>query len=174
MRLVIAPLQYDNLSRISVRQLEYDGTMASRMKQIQGSRWAPELRCWHIPYTPEAWAALKSLFADYQIVKEEQDDSIGMPVTYPISAKDSLRIQEPEHAVFAPTPPFQVATVENLRQTLREAAALPTVSKGRFLALPNPDILRPENKIGISLCPDNFNCLALHLPFHLVAGARSL
>lgn len=71
MRLLIAPLQYDNLSRISIRQLAFDSTMPGRMKGIQGSRWAPELNCWHIPYTTEAWGSLKSIFKEYEIVKAE-------------------------------------------------------------------------------------------------------
>ncbi len=76
MRLLIAPLQYDNLSRISVRQNEFDSTMPSRMKQIKGSRWAPELNCWHIPYTTEAWGSLKSIFKECEIVKAEGSTSL--------------------------------------------------------------------------------------------------
>ncbi len=69
MRIVISPIQYDNLSRISIRLQAFDSTLPDRMRQIDGSRWAPELRCWHIPYTAAAWGSLKAVFPDYEIIK---------------------------------------------------------------------------------------------------------
>jgi site-specific recombinase XerD len=168
MRLLIAPLQYNNLRRISIRAQAFDGALPNKMKQIKGSRWAPELNCWHIPYTTEAWGSLRTIFADYQIVKLGKEDSTSLPVTAPGPREDIHYVQQPDAGGFAPIPPFQKASVEDLQQTLREAASLPTVSKGRLLAQPNPAILRPEHMIGICLNPGNCHYLTLHLPFHLV------
>lgn len=168
MRLLIAPLQYDNLSRISIRTQAFDGTLPNKMKQIKGSRWAPDLNCWHIPYTAEAWGSLRAVFADYQIEKAAQEASTYQPVTSPILKNDSPPIQQPEAEVLAPIAPFQKASVENLREEMQKAAPYHPESKGRVLVNPNPDILRPEHLIGISLSPGNCNYLAFHLPFHLV------
>jgi len=171
MRLVISPLCYDNLSRISVRHQEFDGTLPGRMKQIKGSRWAPELRCWHIPYTSEAWGLLKTLFADYEIVKQTSG-----PSATPVAAPSE---KAPKNTVELPQDRRKGLDPSAFRQVFSEAVPLKSHPKeqntrqdARHDGSPRPhsapSILRPENHIGISISPTSHQHLALHLPRPLV------
>jgi integrase/recombinase XerD len=166
MRLLISPLYYDNLNRISVRQQEFDGTLPSRMKQIKGSRWAPELHCWHIPYTPEAWGLLKALFADYEIVKHSPPANTPK-VAVPLE-KEPQKTAEPTQGkrkhldasafrqVFSEALPLKNSAQE--QQAPEAGSSYPVVLR------PEPPILRPEGQIGISPSPTSPQHLALHLP----------
>ena len=68
MKIQVFPLQYQREQRIGIRPLGFDKAFPGLMKQIPGSRWTPEERCWHIPYQSEAYAALKRLFGAGQII----------------------------------------------------------------------------------------------------------
>lgn len=46
----------------------YDKAFPAMMKQIPGSRWTPEEKCWHIPYEKTAYATLKRIFGEGQIL----------------------------------------------------------------------------------------------------------
>jgi len=72
MRLIISPFEYESQSRIAVRQLQFDNALPAKMKQISGARWSPEHRCWHVPYSTESWESLKTLFPDYEIIRDMQ------------------------------------------------------------------------------------------------------
>lgn len=159
MHLLIAPLLYDNLSRISVRQQAFDGTLPNRMRQIRGSRWAPELRCWHIPYTSEAWGSLKSLFADYQIIKNLPDGAISKQVAKQTSSHGASGYKQQKHPISVPKPPFVSISADR---------PYPSQPQGRPLAHPDKRILRPTRMLGLSLCPDRPDYIALHLPYPLV------
>ena len=146
MRLLIAPLQYDNLDRISVRQFEFDGSMPGRMKQIQGSRWAPELNCWHIPYTTEAWGSLKSIFSEYELVKAGGTTNLFKTSTHERSPIKGTYVSSAE-----PKPPL---------------SALPN---GKGIAInPHPDISYPNNAISVNLFPLDKTLLCLYVPQDLV------
>jgi len=146
MHLLISPLQYDNLSRISVRQLEYDGTMASRMKQINGSRWAPELNCWHIPYTTEAWDSLKSVFKEFEIVKAE-----GAASLYKSPKPVSDQFKGAKQLWKEPKPPLSV---------------LPN-GKGSAIT-PHAEIAYPVHAISVNPFPLDKALLCLYVPPDLV------
>jgi hypothetical protein len=92
MKITIQPAEVDDRPRIAVKNNAYDAAFPSRMKQIAGSRWAPDLKCWHIPHTKEAWTALKSLFPDCEITAEAAKLSVLPP-------------QEKQQAKPAPTLP---------------------------------------------------------------------
>jgi hypothetical protein len=57
----------------------YDQATVALLQQIEGAKWSRTHKAWHIPYTKEAFAKLKSLFADleidnpYQGTNSEQD-----------------------------------------------------------------------------------------------------
>lgn len=144
MRLLISPLQYDNLSRISIRQQAFDGSLPNRMKQIKGSRWAPELGCWHIPYTAEAWSNLKMLFSDYEIVKMEDESARQKPSQ--ISTSGVSDHNRPEYPILVSKPPFPVIVADNERQAASNRAPVTTdlVSKGRPPGHLNPGIASPR------------------------------
>ncbi len=67
MRLQVFPLTIDGQKRIGIRPLGFDRSFPGMMKQITGSRWTPDERCWHIPYNSDAYAKLRMLFGDGQI-----------------------------------------------------------------------------------------------------------
>lgn len=68
MKIQVFPLQYRRERRIGIRPLGFDKAFPGLMKQIPGSRWTPDERCWHIPYQGKAYAELKRLFGVGQIV----------------------------------------------------------------------------------------------------------
>lgn len=69
MKIQVFPLDFENQKRIGIRPLGYDKNFPAMMKQVPGSRWTPDERCWHIPYKPEAYAVLKRLFGTGQIIR---------------------------------------------------------------------------------------------------------
>lgn len=62
------PLQYQGQRRIGIAPMGYDKAFPAMMKQIPGSRWTPEEKCWHIPYEKTAYATLKRIFGEAQIL----------------------------------------------------------------------------------------------------------
>jgi len=134
------------------------------MKQIKGSRWAPELRCWHIPYTTGAWDSLKTVFADYEIVKSEAELA---PQKQTAKQASSEHAQSGTSATALQSPSI---VLENHSKTLKLSIAPQAIgSKGHPPGLPNARISRPEHALGISQCPDSPDYLSLHVPFHLVS-----
>jgi site-specific recombinase XerD len=47
----------------------YDSKTVGLIKQIDGARWSRSLQAWHLPYKKEAYAKLKELFPDVEIVR---------------------------------------------------------------------------------------------------------
>ena len=43
----------------------------NKIKSIPGYRWSQTKKCWHIPYTPQAFRALKAIFGEVIIVYPE-------------------------------------------------------------------------------------------------------
>lgn len=62
MRIQVFPLKWQGQERIGIRPLGYDSAFPSMMKAIAGSRWTPDLRFWHIPYSPQAYKHLQQVF----------------------------------------------------------------------------------------------------------------
>ena len=146
MRLIISPLQYDNLSRISVRLQSFDGTLPVKMKQIKGSRWAPELQCWHIPYTTEAWGSLKTIFKECEIVNET------LPTETPQALKPGNSTTAGQKPLWEePKPPL---------------SALPN-GKGTLIS-PHTDIAYPTHAISVNLFPMDKALICLYVPPDLV------
>ncbi|MFN0213943.1 MAG: tyrosine-type recombinase/integrase [Saprospiraceae bacterium] len=146
MRLLIAPLQYDNLNRISVRLQEFDGALPGKMKKIKGSRWAPELNCWHIPYTSEAWGSLKTIFEGCEIVKAE-----GAANLYKSSRPESDQAMGSNQLLKEPKPPL---------------SPLPN-GKGTAIT-PHAEIAYPLNAISVNLYPLDKALICLYVPPELV------
>ena len=68
MQIQIFPLEVDGAQRIGIKPLGFDRAFPQIMKQIPGSRWTPEERCWHIPYEKSSYSKLKALFGSAQII----------------------------------------------------------------------------------------------------------
>jgi integrase/recombinase XerD len=76
MLLHIYPLSMEDTKRIGVTNSEFDPVFPIKMKQINGSRWTPEQKCWHIPYTKEAWETFEHVFEGHTIIKPNTDTPI--------------------------------------------------------------------------------------------------
>lgn len=67
MKIQVFPLQFRGERRIGIQPMGFDRAFPEMMKQIPGSRWTPDERCWHIPYQIETYTQLKRLFGEGQI-----------------------------------------------------------------------------------------------------------
>ena len=72
MKIKIFPIHYHEAKRIGIKPLGFDKTFPSMMKQIPGSCWTPDVRCWHIPYDKQAYTHLKRIFGEEQIQKKSE------------------------------------------------------------------------------------------------------
>ena len=68
MKIQVFPLMYKGQKRIGIRPLGFDQSFPTLMKKIPGNRWTPNEKCWHIPYQQEAYAQLKRLFGEGQVL----------------------------------------------------------------------------------------------------------
>jgi hypothetical protein len=68
MKIQVFPLQYQNDKRIGIRPLGFDKAFPVLMKKVPGIRWTPDVKCWHIPYHKKAYAELKRLFGEGQVI----------------------------------------------------------------------------------------------------------
>ena len=76
MKLQVFPLIYEGQKRIGIQPLGFDRDFPTLMKKITGNRWTPNEKCWHIPYHKKAYAELKRLFGEGQIIVLQQRRSI--------------------------------------------------------------------------------------------------
>lgn len=67
MNLSIFPLEINSQRRIGIKPMGFDKSFPVQMKQIPGSRWTPDVGCWHIPYSKEAYKGLQQQFGKGQI-----------------------------------------------------------------------------------------------------------
>ena len=67
MKIQVFPLEIDSLKRIGVKPQGYHTEFPKWMRAIQGSRWTPNEKCWHIPYHSNAYKQLKQVFGNQQI-----------------------------------------------------------------------------------------------------------
>lgn len=59
----IEKISIANETRIKL-QFRWDQELTAKVKALPGVRWSKEMKCWHIPYTKEAYVALKNVFPD--------------------------------------------------------------------------------------------------------------
>lgn len=55
-------------------QLSYDKEKINKVKQIPGRKWSQTKNCWHIPYTTEAFKALKDIFGEVIINSPNKEE----------------------------------------------------------------------------------------------------
>lgn len=72
MKIQIFPMSYGGQRRIGVKALGFDRAFPGLMKQVPGSRWTPEERCWHIPYHTRNYTALKRIFGEEQLTISQE------------------------------------------------------------------------------------------------------
>lgn len=71
-QIFISSLIYQEEKRIKISNLPHNDTYRELVKQIEGRLWNPLFKCWHIPYTKAAWAKLKLLFANDELIVDKQ------------------------------------------------------------------------------------------------------
>ncbi len=91
MRIQIFPLTCEGVKRIGIRPLGFDKAFPGQMKQIPGSRWTPEERCWHIPYSKVAYRQLLGLFGKANVVRLTQPPEKPSPKPTPGKARIPLK-----------------------------------------------------------------------------------
>lgn len=69
MQIKISPFYVNEDLRIGVQHTQFDAELPVKMKAIQGARWSPVEKCWHIPYTSDAWGRLVQQFPDCEFIK---------------------------------------------------------------------------------------------------------
>jgi integrase/recombinase XerD len=70
MELHIYPISIENAERIAVVNTHFNTEFPVKMKQINGSLWTPEHKCWHIPRTKETWELFQQLFEGHTIIRD--------------------------------------------------------------------------------------------------------
>ena len=73
MKVKVFPLKFQGTQRIGIKPLEFNRAFPELMRQIKGSRWTPEEKCWHIPYDNETYRQLKTLFGKENIFIPETE-----------------------------------------------------------------------------------------------------
>ena len=63
----LSKITHKNELRIAV-EFPYNAEATARLRQIPDTRWSRTHKCWHIPYTKEAFAQLKELFPDVEYI----------------------------------------------------------------------------------------------------------
>ena len=91
MELHIQALNISNTTRIGIINREFDNTFPSKIRQIQGSRWSPVFRCWHIPYNTTSWTHFKQIFFNVLIVNLQASDQKSVP---PLGIPESIATQQ--------------------------------------------------------------------------------
>lgn len=80
MRIQVFPIKWQGQERIGIRPLGYDNSFPSMMKTVSGSRWTPDVRFWHIPYSPQAYKQLQQVFGIGHIQVQQQAPSPKLKV----------------------------------------------------------------------------------------------
>ena len=89
MQILVTPLYVEESLRIGIRNSQFYADFPNKMKKIIGARWSPDQKCWHIPYTPDAWSTLVHEFSDFEVIR---------PVPGPDQLSDKTTPKPPEES----------------------------------------------------------------------------
>jgi len=86
-------IMHNNSDRIKL-EFPYDKELAERIRQIDGVSWSQSLRVWHIPFSRQAFLALRHRIPDLEFDSDSFDSLIDKvePVTIPVSSEKGRRI----------------------------------------------------------------------------------
>ncbi len=73
-KITAGPLLHQGEARIQVG-MPYSPEHVRQLRTIEGARWSQTHKCWHLPKTKAAWAALNALF-EVTVVLPEQEEKI--------------------------------------------------------------------------------------------------
>ena len=74
--MLIRKIYYDNEYRIQI-ETQSDEAASQKVNQISGAKWSVTRKCWHIPYTKQAFAQLRKLFPRISIVPLVKEDALS-------------------------------------------------------------------------------------------------
>lgn len=156
MELHIQALNISNTTRIGIINRQFDDTFPSKIKLIQGSRWSPVFRCWHIPYTATSWMHFKQIFDNVLIVHPAFDQKL--PIALPQNNAHHQEavtqiIQSVDKKEYIIETFFEQVSIDNISPIL-ETIEKPTP----------PQYLTISNAITVSEHASDKNYWSIHLP----------
>lgn len=90
--LSIEKINHKGAQRIAIR-LPYTAVNLEKIKSINGRRWSQSKKCWHIPYTTQAFQSLKELFGEVIINNPSGKVTSSTPQT-PVQTQATRRINK--------------------------------------------------------------------------------
>jgi integrase/recombinase XerD len=153
MELHIYPLSIEGLTRIGVVNKQFNTDFPNRMKQIAGSLWTAEHKCWHIPYTKETWHVFEQLFEGHTIIRDLKQSANAKntegETNQPVSTLHEANNVQKE--------PSRIELKEQVLETLTSAETLPGTAN-----------MPTENRIIAQRCPDKPDRIFLTIPTHRI------
>lgn len=91
----ISKITHCNEVRIRV-DFPYNAASTTLLRQIQGTQWSKTLKCWHIPYTKEAFAQLKAMFPDVEYETTTPRKETSEPRAFIVEEKTTIENKKTE------------------------------------------------------------------------------
>jgi site-specific recombinase XerD len=96
MDIKVSSMDWENTTRIAVKNLQYDPSFPAMMKQVKGSYFSPEIKAWLMPSTKEAWSQFRSVFEGIPVTPQLNDaKSPSDTITSPISVEGVQQMEPP-------------------------------------------------------------------------------
>ena len=70
MDILVSSVNWQNTTRIGIKNLQFDLAFPIKMRQIGNALWSPEFRCWHVPYDLDTWRQFRQLFELDTLIRE--------------------------------------------------------------------------------------------------------
>ena len=87
----VSKVQHHKAWRIRL-DFPYDQAQTAKVRSIPDARWSRTLKAWHIPYSKEAFAQLKELFPEMEILISEPINGVRLEVAPRLVAKETPRL----------------------------------------------------------------------------------
>lgn len=87
----VSKVQHHKAWRIRL-DFPYDQALTAKVRSIPDARWSRTLKAWHIPYSKEAFAQLKELFPEMEILISEPINGVRLEVAPRLVAKETPRL----------------------------------------------------------------------------------
>lgn len=93
----VSKVQHHKAWRIRL-DFPYDQALTAKVRSIPDARWSRTLKAWHIPYSKEAFARLKELFPELEIIQQEKREGLA-PAAIAVEEKQTVSVQATPTAI---------------------------------------------------------------------------